>query len=422
MRSHQHWILFSLLTTSGYSGLAAAASLDTYAGGVGGLTNGSINAGCFTRGTPIEPGEPNPFFGLGPFPAGGIGACGLTGGLNHNTASAGAATSTLTVAPVKVGGPNNPAAGYYSGQANAIARYGSLGVSAQGSFQNGKPDGSPGIYNNTVAAAKFTDTLTASSTSFANGSAGFVRYAFDLHGTTSALGTPAAYYTGETRIELLYMNSYQPVEYGWGLGIRRGNLGLIQNTTPPAGWTTSTSYLSGGSTFYSFDLPIIWGQSWDLTVGFIAYAYGEASADFLGTAKLTGVQVFDSSHNEVTNFSLLSASGTNYLAAPVPEPETYAMLLAGLGLMGAMVKRKRLRNAHASRTLEQPTNSSHPASRKSPTFDTKMRIKPFPISDLSLSIPCQVCYCTDHQRRRPANLPTLPLTAAWDKRQPIAYR
>jgi PEP-CTERM motif len=27
--------------------------------------------------------------------------------------------------------------------------------------------------------------------------------------------------------------------------------------------------------------------------------------------------------------------------SPVPEPETYAMLLAGLGLMGAMIRRRK---------------------------------------------------------------------------------
>jgi phage terminase large subunit-like protein len=29
------------------------------------------------------------------------------------------------------------------------------------------------------------------------------------------------------------------------------------------------------------------------------------------------------------------------VAAPIPEPETYAMLLAGLGLLGFMARRKR---------------------------------------------------------------------------------
>ena len=32
-------------------------------------------------------------------------------------------------------------------------------------------------------------------------------------------------------------------------------------------------------------------------------------------------------------------------AQPVPEPETYAMLLAGLGLIGTVVKRRKVKQA-----------------------------------------------------------------------------
>jgi hypothetical protein len=340
MKYRKYLMLFSVLATSGYSGLTAASLLNTYAGGVGGTTNGSIANGCYTNGTP---NELQPFFRGGAFPSGGISACGLTGGLVQNSGTAGPVTSSFTLAPVKVGGPNNPKAGYYSGQANATASYGSLAVSAQGKFQNGIPDGSPGTYDNTVAAAMFTDTLTPTSALITNGSAGFIRYAFDLQGTASALGNPAAYYQGETYIQLLYKISTNNVQLGWSPHVSRGDLGTIGGTVP-AGWTTSTGSLSGESIFYSMDLPIFWGQSFDMTVGLVATAYGEASADFLGTAKLTGVQLFDSNHIQVTNFNLLAASDTNYVAT-VAEPETYTMLLAALGILGFVERRKKIISA-----------------------------------------------------------------------------
>jgi len=36
----------------------------------------------------------------------------------------------------------------------------------------------------------------------------------------------------------------------------------------------------------------------------------------------------------------LHAFDHNYTVTPVPEPETYAMLLAGLGVMGAIARRR----------------------------------------------------------------------------------
>jgi len=327
-----------VLAAAGASSGVHAATLNTYAGGVGGITNGSTGAGCFTSGTPAEL---QPFFRGGSFPLGGIAACGLTGGLDSDSGSAGTVESSFTVAPVKLGIPAGNAA-VYSGQANATASFGSLGVLAEGRFVGGVANGGPGTYDNTVAAARFTDTLTATSAAAAAGSAGFVRYAFELHGTSSALGEPRSFYTGNTFVELLYTQSTSPGQASWSLALTRGNTGLIQNRTPPAGWTTSTGLLSGASTFFSGDLPIVFGQPWELSVGLVARSEGDATADFLGTARLTGVQVFDSRRQEIGDFQLLAGSGTSYLA-PVPEPGSACMLLAGCVALGfpAVMRRRR---------------------------------------------------------------------------------
>lgn len=105
--------------------------------------------------------------------------------------------------------------------------------------------------------------------------------------------------------------------------------------------------LSGGGTF-SFEN--LWLRSW----------YGSASAATV-TGLLNGVQVGSVSGsigsgwtNFTGNFSQIDTLriGTNgyFLvdditlnspAAPVPEPETYAMMLAGLGMVGFLARRRR---------------------------------------------------------------------------------
>lgn len=46
---------------------------------------------------------------------------------------------------------------------------------------------------------------------------------------------------------------------------------------------------------------------------------------------------------KITSFNMTGTSRSNYraYAAPVPEPETYAMLIAGLGLVGFMARRRK---------------------------------------------------------------------------------
>ena len=58
-----------------------------------------------------------------------------------------------------------------------------------------------------------------------------------------------------------------------------------------------------------------------------------------GTAykfEIDGVTV----QNPAGGFGIVSITSTNGAVTPVPEPESYAMLLAGLGLMGTIARRR----------------------------------------------------------------------------------
>ncbi len=56
---------------------------------------------------------------------------------------------------------------------------------------------------------------------------------------------------------------------------------------------------------------------------------------------LSSVGDVERSYRSVGVSTDIGSPGYTSFAAPVPEPETYAMLLAGLGLMGAVARRKR---------------------------------------------------------------------------------
>lgn len=323
-------LVSSLLGVS--SPLLAAPSLDVFAGLVGGAGGGIAPQGCSSFGPSALLSSFFTFAGPS-LPAGGIVPCGYVGAIDQVSGASGPLTISRSIGPVALDGFGAS----FTGQVNAVASFGQLGASARAQIS--------GLTGNPVAlfegsgAARFSDTLTATSPLVANLSAGYVRYQFQLDGSQMALGAPAAYFFGETYTVLDVQHQGGPNYEVLNAHIRRGGLGTISNGLPPFGWSTSSGSLSGGSTFYSLMLPMTWGQSWDVSVGLLAWAYGTADNDFLTTAKLTGFEMFDAQQQRVMQFSVSADSGTVYAGA-VPEAPAPAMLLAGLGGLWLAVRRR----------------------------------------------------------------------------------
>ncbi|MEW5967884.1 MAG: PEP-CTERM sorting domain-containing protein [Pseudomonadota bacterium] len=97
---------------------------------------------------------------------------------------------------------------------------------------------------------------------------------------------------------------------------------VLANAAPNPTWTSSTSH------------PV-YGLSFDLSS--IAALDNQASVYFrlvdVSTVSANGGTVATAGTNRVDNFTVM--------AAPVPEAETYAMMLAGLGLVGFMARRRK---------------------------------------------------------------------------------
>ena len=313
---------------------SSAPQLEAWAGVVGGAGTGSIPDNCTTFGPPAELA---PMFGsvaLGMQVLGGNAACGYSGGWTDPVAPSGPLPNSASLAPVILGNPGF--SGFFDGTSSSQANYGTLAAAAHANISGGTP-GSPVALADSQAASFFDDTLTLTSPQLANGSLAYVRYRFAVSGDLSALGAPASGFFGSTWGQLSLQMDNGPVYGVVGATVTRGGLGIVNGGGPPAGWTTSTGALSGSSTFDSLLLPVTVGQSWDLRVGLLGWAYGTADTSHFD-ADLIGIDVFDSQNAPVASFSIASASGTQY----VPEPSSGSLLLCGL-LTIARARRRRAR-------------------------------------------------------------------------------
>ena len=315
--------------------MAHAASLRTITDVWGGSGNGNIAQGCTTYGPIPDLGA---FFNGGGWRVlGGNAACGYTGVTADQTVASGALLTQQTLPPVAV----DNAGGTFQGAAGARAAYGSLGVSSSG-IHTGDTGGTTASFF--AGAAFFQDSLTATSSLVAPSAPGFVRYVFRMDGSLSApLGQ-----RGSASVQLNIQQGSGPVLGLGRLGVQAGDPGAFSAIDGnPGSWTLGVGSVAGaglfGSTvhvpfFGDVDLPMTWGNPWDLKVGLLALGAHTSDASFLSTARLVDIQLFDAAHQRITDFRLSAASGTDYLAATVPEPPAWG--LSVLGLVGVVLRRR----------------------------------------------------------------------------------
>jgi hypothetical protein len=328
MKIHTRLFIAGILALS-LPAASRAASVEAWAGVVGGAGTGSIPNNCTSFGVPAELA---PVLGSGSLQMqvlGGNAACGYSGGWTDKTAATGPLSNSASLAPVLLGNPGFT--GSFDGTSSSQANFGSLSAAAHGNISGGTP-GSPVALFDSQGASLFTDTLTATSPVLANGSTAFVQYLFAVSGNLSALGAPGPSLFGSARGQVSLTMNNGPALDVVTAAVNRGGLGTV-NSALPAGWSTSTGALSGSSTVNSVLQPVTVGTPWQLRVGLVGWAYGTADTSFFN-ASLIGIQLFDSQQQPVQQFSLTSESGIQY----VPEPSTALLLSAGI--VGLALRRR----------------------------------------------------------------------------------
>lgn len=240
-----------------------------------------------------------------------------------------------------------------SGSASAETRFGHLGVTTGSIGSASSKVAFANVHSN--ATASFSDVMQINNPNETGwGTLTFSLYLVRNASISAAVGDVGTQGAGAADIQAVFFSSYgnHNLSQTDGIVSRHSDAGIVVQTES-WGMIDNAAVPSGAALGYHlFSIPFVFNQAFSFSLELRGHSYAQGSGEGAsGSSFLEAMHSFDwagikqvSVDGRAVDYTLWSESGTdwNQSFAPVPEPETWALMLAGLAFLG-FAGRHRLR-------------------------------------------------------------------------------